>query len=799
VTFTINSPAAENGDKFTYKITNPSDTGKSVTGSGTITATAQSITGVDVSSLANGTLSFSVTLTDTAGNVGLPVTGTATLTQLVITSTPAMTATVGQVFTYTVQTEAAPGDTITVTPGATLPTGMTFDSGTNTFTWTPSADQGGTTQSFSATVNDTTAGNTVTLGPVFIVVTGANGLVVVAPASTIASGSPVLVGFNNANTGTPIYTITTASTSDPTGSKLTATLLPQTNQVLKVVTDQGEMDFELFNNFTPNTVQHFVDLVNSGTYNTGATFYRIIQTFMDQGGVGGSATATTIPDELNANLRFSSSGLLAMANNGVDGNSSEFFITNPDDMSNGFLDFRYTIFGKLISGDSVRAAIAATPVESNGQSPPEISQPLTPPKILSMSVVTQTTGGVVELQAAPGAKIGDTYAVSVNDGLGHTQSFLIHIGTNSFDPPNPWADPINGNDKIFTAEGTPATFTPQGVSADGSAVQVGVQTMLSVTSVPGAYVDNSFLATSTAVNYPVVNPNPNITLTQNGSSYTVTPAAGFYGVQVLEVTAINAVVGTFQLQIGSTTTTAINFDSTDLSATATKIQNALVAAGFAGTKVSVDQSSGAENFSFNVTFPSTTGNITYTAASTNPLPITFANTASNPETLQTLTFTATGPAWDASSGVHSNYTAFVPVYVAPPVPVLSTISANGQTVSNGTTSDNNSSTSTELSFDITGAVAGATVSVYMDGGTTPIATGTVGAGATTITLTTDGSTVIGNGQHTFTVKQSFPYSELDLYADWTNTAGPGAQFKIPAGVVTSGPSSGVPVTFNAGP
>ena len=58
--------------------------------------------------------------------------------------------------------------------------------------------------------------------------------------------------------------------------------------------------------------------------------------------------------ELNPDLRFTSSGLLAMANNGVDGNSSEFFVTNPDDMSDGDLDFRYTIFGKLISGDNVR-------------------------------------------------------------------------------------------------------------------------------------------------------------------------------------------------------------------------------------------------------------------------------------------------------------------------------------------------------------------------------------------------------------------------------------------------------------
>src|SRR5208282_6165046 len=118
---------------------------------------------------------------------------------------------------------------------------------------------------------------------------------------------------------------------------------------------------------------------------------------MIQGGAGSSGSSnsavTDIPVELNPDLRFTSSGLLAMANNGVDGNSSEFFITGPDDtsastngdFSDGFLDFRYTIFGKLISGDNVRQAIAATQVTTN-TSTNEDSQPLVAPQILSMSV-----------------------------------------------------------------------------------------------------------------------------------------------------------------------------------------------------------------------------------------------------------------------------------------------------------------------------------------------------------------------------------------------------------------------------
>ena len=50
-----------------------------MTGSGSVTSATQDITGINVSSLADGTLTFSVTLTDAAGNVGTAATATATL------------------------------------------------------------------------------------------------------------------------------------------------------------------------------------------------------------------------------------------------------------------------------------------------------------------------------------------------------------------------------------------------------------------------------------------------------------------------------------------------------------------------------------------------------------------------------------------------------------------------------------------------------------------------------------------------------------------------------------------------
>jgi len=546
-------------------------------------------------------------------------------------------------------------------------------------------------------------GTPATTAAATLTVEAANGLTVIAPPPDLAIGSPVLVGLNSTNSGTADFSV---STSD--SSELTATLMPQTNRVLKVVTNLGEMDFQLLNNYTPNTVSHFVNLVDSGTY-TNTTFYRIIAGFMSQGGVGSSYSGTpisTIPLELNSDLRFTSTGLLAMANNGADGNGSEFFITDPSigdvaqtdgstsyaDMGNGFLDFRYTIFGKLIAGDSVRQAIAATPVTTTSSG--EDSQPMTAPKIESMSVTTETNAGVLMLTAQPGAT--GSYTVTVADGLGGIQTFTVNITANSYDPPNPWVEPINGTDQITTAANTAVTFTPQGESADGTAVQVNVQAFRPVTSsgYEGDYVDNSYTGTN-----PVADAsNPDVTVTQNGSSFTVTPASGFYGAEALEVTAQSA----------------------------------------------------------------------------------------------------TAAPWDSSAGIDPVYRAYVPVFVAPPAPQIGSISAGGQTVS-GSTSDNNSSTATELSFNITGAIAGATVSVYVNGVTTPIATGTVATGSTTITVTTDGTTTIASGSREFTVTQTVPTSAMSLFADFqTDSSGspyPYAQFVIPASSVDSAPSAGTALTI----
>lgn len=68
---------AEVGSTYNYSITS-SGGGAPITGSGTISGATESITGIDVSGLTDGTLTVSVTLTDLSANAGAAVTDTAT-------------------------------------------------------------------------------------------------------------------------------------------------------------------------------------------------------------------------------------------------------------------------------------------------------------------------------------------------------------------------------------------------------------------------------------------------------------------------------------------------------------------------------------------------------------------------------------------------------------------------------------------------------------------------------------------------------------------------------------------------
>lgn len=115
-------------------------------------------------------------------------------------------------------------------------------------------------------------------------------------------------------------------------------------------TEAGPVYVDLFEDFTPLTVNSFVFLANNGYFNN-TTFHRVLQDFMAQGGdptgTGTSGPGYQFGDEFAGFLNFDEAGILAMANAGPGTNGSQFFITTAP---TGWLHMRHTVFGKVLEG-----------------------------------------------------------------------------------------------------------------------------------------------------------------------------------------------------------------------------------------------------------------------------------------------------------------------------------------------------------------------------------------------------------------------------------------------------------------
>jgi len=120
----------------------------------------------------------------------------------------------------------------------------------------------------------------------------------------------------------------------------------------------GAIEIDFFDEDAPVTVKNFRDLAAKGYYD-GLTFHRVIPDFMIQGGcpdgTGTGGPGYTFEDEFNDHKIVR--GALAMANAGPNTNGSQFFvISGPDGMG---LPPLYSLFGKVVSGLDVVAAINA--------------------------------------------------------------------------------------------------------------------------------------------------------------------------------------------------------------------------------------------------------------------------------------------------------------------------------------------------------------------------------------------------------------------------------------------------------
>lgn len=151
-------------------------------------------------------------------------------------------------------------------------------------------------------------------------------------------------------TPTPDLSISTPAL--PTTAEVTALTSLATQQNVRITTNKGVIDLELYPDSAPLHVASFLKLIQSGFYN-GLTFHRVIPGFVAQGGdpdgngTGGPGYA--IPAEFNERKHLT--GTLAMARSAdPDSAGSQFYITLAPQPG---LDGQYTVFGQVVAGMEV--------------------------------------------------------------------------------------------------------------------------------------------------------------------------------------------------------------------------------------------------------------------------------------------------------------------------------------------------------------------------------------------------------------------------------------------------------------
>ena len=137
-------------------------------------------------------------------------------------------------------------------------------------------------------------------------------------------------------------------------------------------TSHGAIEFELFPDEAPKTVENFETLAEKGFYD-GVIFHRVIPDFMIQGGdptgTGRGGPGYTFEDEPNQHQVVR--GALAMANAGPDTNGSQFFIVTADACP--WLDGKHTVFGRVVSGMDVVDAISGVDTDSSDRPREEVT------------------------------------------------------------------------------------------------------------------------------------------------------------------------------------------------------------------------------------------------------------------------------------------------------------------------------------------------------------------------------------------------------------------------------------------
>ena len=152
---------------------------------------------------------------------------------------------------------------------------------------------------------------------------------------------------------------------------------PAANSRVLLVTSMGNITIELYGDM-PITTGNFKNLVSQGLYD-GTAFHRVAHSFVIQGGE--VAGAATIQDELpnkHQNVMWS----VAMAKTSQPNSATSQFFINLKDNS-AALDSNYSVFGMVVNGTDVVAAIGNAKTE-----PADDGTPLTTISITSVRLIS---------------------------------------------------------------------------------------------------------------------------------------------------------------------------------------------------------------------------------------------------------------------------------------------------------------------------------------------------------------------------------------------------------------------------
>jgi cyclophilin family peptidyl-prolyl cis-trans isomerase len=184
-------------------------------------------------------------------------------------------------------------------------------------------------------------------------------------------------------TPTPIPTASTSPSATPTD--------PHYVNPTKVLlqTSVGNITLEMRTD-KPITTANFINIVNHGWYD-GTIFHRVIAGFMIQGGAI-SQTNPSIADEIG-NDNHNTAYTITMAKTSQPNSAtSEFFINVADNSKITYqdgttFDGTYSVFGRVVAGQSVVNAIANAQVSADPHTG-EMSSPVQPVSIVKATIIS---------------------------------------------------------------------------------------------------------------------------------------------------------------------------------------------------------------------------------------------------------------------------------------------------------------------------------------------------------------------------------------------------------------------------